>query len=142
MINKTPDVKPFGELSKKKQNKLFQAWLDGADIESWSDDQECWYKLTIVPWWAPVSRYRIKPKSETEAPTPDSIDWSHLHDSLNFVSRNSKGRAFASSEKPHLTETGFSYMGMFVARVDLTFASYKQGTVDWKDSLIERPEIV
>lgn len=128
------DIKPFGELSEAEQNKLFQAWLkDRTCLEFYQDSPTFARKWStcLDPSWHATSWYRIKQ-------TPDTIDWSHIIDKYNYMARDSFGRVQLYANKPRLVidHWGWSH----VRPVDATiFGSYKQGTVDWKDSLVVRP---
>lgn len=54
-----PEPKPFGELSREEQIKLFEAWLDGKTIENFDDTTGRWIKIGYPSWWANTV-YRIK----------------------------------------------------------------------------------
>ena len=74
--------------------------------------------------------------------TPDSIDWTHVAPQYKWMARDHSGLAFLFSEKPNLSHS-FWKLGIFddvpLAKV-LGFASYRRGTCDWRDSLVQRPE--
>lgn len=40
---------------------LIKAWADGAEIERYDEDFECWEDI-CTPMWHPKIKYRIKPK--------------------------------------------------------------------------------
>lgn len=75
---------------------------------------------------------------------PDSIDWSHVNSRFKYMARDKNGDVFLYSDRPCLSSrikiqwTGSK--GDITNRIQIIFASYKQGNVDWKDSLVERPK--
>lgn len=73
--------------------------------------------------------------------TKDSIDWSHVHERYKWMARDSDGDAIIFENKPCIP-TRYSRFwspdGKFVFADD--YASYKQGTCDWRESLVERPK--
>lgn len=143
MSNKIDGGKPFGELSKKQQNKLFQAWLSGKEIQSRFDVKKSWV-IPPVPGWAEKRYYRIKPE-ETPELIPDSIEWSHIDDRFKFIFRDegTNPAVYASTKRPNpINNMGLwlPSLGTEFVRIDNFLTSYKRGTVDWKDSLVERSE--
>lgn len=87
------------------------------------------------PGWFADTVYRQKPDPD---PIPDSIDWSHVHDDLICMARDSNGRCFAYSKKPVLHGNGYWWLGGWAIPIN-GFASYRRGNADWKDSLVWRP---
>lgn len=114
-----------------KHKDILEAWANGAEIEvkclqsPWSD--------AISPGWSSARDYRIKQ-------TPDTINWEHVSDKYKWMSRDSFGTARVYINKPCLHSTGWIPRGHATTCEPLN--SYKQGTVGWKDSLVERPENV
>lgn len=88
------------------------------------------WMLADTPVFRDNNKYRIKVK------TKDSIDWSHVAPEFKWMARDDDGLVFLYTAKPHSngdcwTGAGWSTRG---------FISYKKGAIDWKDSLITRPE--
>lgn len=123
------ETKPFGELSRSEQIKLFDAWLIGNQLEFKSCTNPKWTKIAH-PLWNDDFCYRV-------AATPDSINWDHVHPNFKYLFRNYNGVAYLSTRKP-VKVSDYWCNGGHYTRAN-TFASYKQGNVDWKDSLVERP---
>ena len=123
---------PFGELDRETQLALFEAWLDGEKLE-W-EYNSAWARFDgSGPTWHSKSTYRVRP----EPLTPDAIDWSHVAPEFKWMARESIGGTFLWPEKPISAAGGWHDGGVFISA--RYFASYKRGTVDWKDSLVERP---
>ena len=110
-----------------KHKDVLNAWLNGADIEYKKTD--CW-DTTNNPRWRSDIEYRIKE-------TPDTIDWSHVHPDYNWMARGPNGATFFSEIQPALEAVNWvvHINGSTSAK---GVASYKRGTCDWKDSLVER----
>jgi len=72
--------------------------------------------------------------------TKPSIDWSHVSPEYKWLARDEDGLSYLYIEKP---ECGKSMWMVMVTKdcIEIKgFKSYKAGTCDWKDSLVERPE--
>lgn len=69
-----------------------------------------------------------------------SLDWSPIDEKWKYCARDEDGKVFLYEFKPAKTCLYYYDVtkGGFVQINDI-FKSYKPGTVDWKDSLIERP---
>ena len=50
----------FGDLPREEQLKLFEAWLDGKDIERYSNYPKGWRNCN--PSWNMLEIFRVKPK--------------------------------------------------------------------------------
>ena len=86
-------------------------------------------------------------------PTPDSIDWSQIDDIYGWLARDEDGMVRVFLFKPtcyggpndqycemdHWRPTGHCLSYAAYRDVD-HLVSYEQGTVNWKYSLLERPE--
>ena len=116
----------------KYKIEVMQAYLDGAEIEMTSAQYPGnWIDVSEIEWnWVHVE-YRVKQ-------TQDSIDWSHVHKDFKWMARDKEGTPRLYLSKPKITDT---YWASIQRQVDAQlFASYKRGTVDWKQSLVERPD--
>ena len=139
-IDTTAIDKPFGELSEAEQGALLLAHLRGAEFEAEAPGPGL--KLGSYPGepnWLSHYTYRVKP----EPKTPDSIDWSLVPPEVNWVARDEPNfvRGFnATPEKAKGFWRQVSGFSITIRDDDYTFPSYQQGTVDWKDSLLRRPE--
>lgn len=127
--------KPFGELSDAEKGKLLLAAHRGERIEAYGCGE--WY--TARPAWGKSVPYRIAP----EPKTPDTINWEHVAPEYNFMARDADGDVFAYRVAPEMCGRQWKYgkndrIGE-ARRIDTLFASYRRGTVDWKDSLVIRP---
>lgn len=109
---------------------IIQAYCDGAEVE-YVFPHGGMYKSAEEPTFDTVLTWRIKQ-------TPDTIDWSHVHKDYKFMARDEDGCAYVFTNKPYNNECHWSGSGVACNH----FVSYKQGTVSWEDSLVERPEEV
>lgn len=108
---------------------IIQAYCDGDDVEVFGGSGV--WMVVSDPLFAPHGTYRIKQ-------TPDTIDWSHVHEDYKWMARDRSGEVCLFKEKPTSFGTCWSTAEKIFDAGG--FISYKQGTVDWKDSLVERPE--
>lgn len=76
----------------EKHRAVAHAWVDGAEIEYRSPDQDFWYS-NPDPEWAEEKEYRIKP-------TFPSFDWSQLTDSFSYIAKDSDGLPTAFEKLP------------------------------------------
>ena len=132
-IDLTTIDKPFGTLPEETKMALFRAWLNGEQIQTYT---KMWYSITN-PGWHVESYYRVK---HTPALIPDSVDWSQIHPDFKYIARDSDGRVYVYRTKPVLGQVQIVFMAVSGWwRLDELLSSYKQGTVVWQDSLVERP---
>lgn len=127
------DHKTFGELTDEEAAAIFLAHRRGEAIETLNAYNE-WVKVSR-PCWVYESVYRIKPEPP---PHKHSIDWSHVAPQFKWMAEDEDGSAWIYDAPPSLDAEEWWREGDVVARVDDLFASYRPGTCDWKDSLVER----
>jgi hypothetical protein len=116
--------KPFGELDRETKIALFTAWVDGAQIELDPRGTIC------DPMWARTCVYRV-------APTKPSIDWSHVAPQFKWMATDQDETTWVHEDKPFCGDCGWdtgNYENV------AAFSSFRAGTCDWKDSLVQRPE--
>ena len=118
----------FRDLSDAEQGALLLAKHRGQKIESWG--RWIWYELP-EPRFHDGNAYRI-------APTPDTIDWSHLAPEWRFVTRDKSEIAWAYKSRPDLKNNHWCARCEYGARV--ITPSYRKNGMPWDQSLIERPE--
>lgn len=113
---------------------VMQAYVDGKPIESQSRGAEHWYSSgTGLPIWDwGDCDYRI-------ATTPDSINWDHVSPEWKYMARDNSGGAWLHKDKPKLTSLQI-WEGNYDPIPCFHFSSYVRGNVDWKDSLVKRPD--
>jgi hypothetical protein len=125
--------KPFRELSRAEKGELLLAHREGKRIEFMATPG-LWFRIPkgcgLLDWHI----YRIA----TEPLIPDSINWDHVAPEWKFVTRDHDGRARLHYAKPHLNPGACRWASSSFIGAEY-FASYKRGTVDWKDSLVIRP---
>jgi hypothetical protein len=121
--------KPFGELTTAEKGELLLAHHEGKRIEILCG--ELWTKA--APTWAEWKIYRIAP----EPLVPDSINWDHVAPEWKWLARDENGKAYLFAEKPRMVRT--EWISCPAASHASSFASYRRGTVDWRDSLVIRP---
>jgi len=119
--------KPFGGLDRETKIALFTSWVDGDGLEYYSSMAGKWV-YTSVPSWGRSIRYR------KAAPTKPSIDWDHVAPQFKWMATT-----MLYEEKPRLSRTKWECTGGDCANIT-AFASFRAGTCDWKDSLVQRPE--
>ena len=128
----TKEYKPFGELPREEQLALFEAWLDGATIEL-QDIRGDW-QVSYSPNWIPEYKYRL-------ALTKPSINWDHVHPDYNWMATDKNGTTYFYKTEPE--QGGLMWGDDVGVDVGCTKAgshiSFKAGTCDWKDSLVQRP---
>lgn len=125
------DHKPFGELSDAEVGALFRAHLAGKSIEFYSGMAEDWRPVELPCWWHRTP-YRIAP----EPLIPDSINWEHVAPEFKWMARDEDGRAYMFREEPRLERN--EWVSSPAGSLAVSFASYRRGTVDWRDSLVRR----
>lgn len=118
-----------------KAIEVMQAYVDGAEIEAIDRYiQGGWRPAERHAWaWNDIE-YRVKQ-------TADFIDWSHVAPEYKWLARDEDGSAYLFTSEPYLsrdTAWDFPSSGEFLDAIG--FSSYKRGTVDWKDSLVKRPD--
>lgn len=74
-----------------------------------------------------------------EPKTKPSINWEHVNSEYKYMATDSGGDTYLYSMKPTQDEYN-TWFALGEARLADGFASFKEGTCDWKDSLVERPE--
>lgn len=120
----------FGDLTRDEKLALFGAWLDGSKIELRHSEADPWHMLSY-PAWDENCYYRIQQIS-------DSINWDHVAPQFKFMARDKGGSTWLYRGQPRMDIQSWAYPDAEYGNVTC-FASYKKGTVDWKDSLVERP---
>ena len=132
MTDLTEITTPFGLLDPETQAAL-KAWPHGWEYYP----GDCWQPIFSAAW-LPSVVYRARP-----APLiPDQVDWSQLPEWARYVARDKSGRAWAHEFKPdcrHRNATCWT-CGQGKDRLIDDFPLYQRGTVDWRDSLLTRPE--
>jgi hypothetical protein len=123
---------PLGLLDDDTYARLC-AWSHG--LEYW-DGGEWVGTTTKAPRRGGCWVYRARP-----APlVPDSVDWSHVAEPYDWHARDESGSRSFYTRKPDLTATYWRLEGrQWEAADSAAVASYRRGTVDWRDSLISRP---
>ena len=115
----------------EKHRAIAHVEVDGAEIEYFNNDKECWEPKKHY-YWDEDTQYRVKQ-------TPHSIDWSHVDARFIVLVGFPNGGATLATEKPEeLGDTRqFPLSANFVNAE--YFTSFKRGNTDWKDSLVLRP---
>ena len=118
----------------KRKIAVMQSYLDGEEIEfssGYMDDWEEWKGAEPVWNWEECgSRVKV---------IPDIIDWSHVHEKYNWMARDDEGDVWLYDTIPGLSGDVWTLQGVDIAKAN-DFASYRQGSQDWKDSLVKRPK--
>lgn len=118
----------------RKAAEVMLAYADGAEIERLSPYFTEW-ETNASPLfnWSHV-QYRVKQ-------TPDYINWDHVAPEYKWMARNGWGSAKLYISRPQILQQGDWHGWPDGDSITAgTHASYKRGTVDWKDSLVSREE--
>lgn len=129
-----PDTPTFGKLTREEQVKLFESWLDSDESIEYLTNNETW-QIINNPTWNFSSTYRIvlvKP----------SIHWDHVADEYKYLAIDSDDTFWLYVELPTLGVGSWNNSYTTNSVIEATFfKSFKQGTCDWRDSLVKRPGI-
>lgn len=79
--------------------------------------------------------------------TPDTIDWAHVAQQFKWMARDIKGDVAVFTAKPIIDDSWDAWiteptdMGNygFLMNIPDDCPSYRRGTCDWRDSLVQRP---
>ncbi|WP_298983389.1 hypothetical protein [uncultured Roseibium sp.] len=117
---------------------VIAAFGEGEVIE-YFDGQEWDAIVFSVAFDSPADHYRIRQ-------VPDSIDWASVNPNFNWMARDEDGKAHLFARKPVrvsdewiLSAPGGSIGSHSSAIETIYFASYSQGNLGWKESLVTRP---
>ena len=116
----------------EKHRKIAHAWVDGAEIEWLNNSKECWEPKTHDNWSEHI-QYRVKQ-------TPHSIDWSHVHNQYVALVQFPNGDIRLVTKVPEMRWNDVSRKALTSYALPEDFASFKRGNINWKDSLVLRPE--
>lgn len=116
----------------EKHREIAHAWVDGSEIEYFSKIKEQW-RLKTHDHWDADTQYRVKP-------TPHSIDWSHVAKHINAMVGFPSGQVILMPKEPIKIDRGWIVSNYAETANAEDFASFKRGNIDWKDSLVLRPE--
>lgn len=126
--------KPWRDLTDAEKGALLLAHHEGKRIEVKHPFYDDWDYTRQL--WAENGIYRIAP----ERLTPDSINWEHVAQEYNFMARDENSdHGFLYHAKPRLRHGDWGNESDHEVWNAEPFASYRRGTVDWKDSLVIRP---
>lgn len=115
----------------KRMIEVMQAYVDGEEIineQSQFVDRE------------PIWNWGFYTYTHRRAKIPDTINWDHVAPEFKYMARNYIGNTALFVERPEIsfvTDKAWTYRGNSVPAVG--HASYRRGTVDWKESLVIRP---
>lgn len=126
--------KPFKDLTDAEKGALLLAHHEGKQIQHRWHPADNWTSGTY-PVWLPQCIYRIVP----EPLIPDSIDWSHVAPEWKFMARDEDGGVCFYKTRPNRMTEYWETLETNYTSAPVGFASYRRGTVDWKDSLVVRP---
>jgi len=71
--------------------------------------------------------------------TPDSIDWTHVSTDIYCMARDEIGISYGYTSKIRRGQFNWATCDCSNVINMSIFASYKRGTVDWKESLVLNP---
>lgn len=112
---------------------VMQAYVDGKQIIGRKYCTNGWVEQTWHPSWNWTDiEFKV-------ATTPDTIDWSHVAPEWKYMARDRDGNVYMYNNEPRISVNAWSWHNGEVTPA-MTFASYRRGTCDWKDSLVRRPD--
>jgi hypothetical protein len=113
---------------------VMQAYVDGKAIEV-SHGGGPFRVFNGDPCWTWSSyEYRI-------ATSPDSINWDHVAPEWKWMARDASGEVYFFENEPESGGNDSAIWSSSGEHLEARgFASYACGTVDWKQSLVRRPE--
>lgn len=114
----------------KRMIEVMQAYVDGEDIEYMSADGN-WYLKPHRHVWSYDTEYRI-------AKTIDTINWDHVAPEFKYMAKDKGGFGYIYANRPSIKDDVWAADGGKVTKPE-NYASYRKGTVDWKESLVIRP---
>ena len=121
-------------MAQRAHAELIKNWAedDSIEIEVSYNGGETWHDIGN-PSWHSHYLYRIKE-------TKPSIDWSHIATEYRWLAMDKCGEAYVYDRKPSLVEVWNAWDVSGQYHNVGVLVSYKAGTCDWKNSLVERPE--
>ncbi len=108
--------------------EVMQAFADGTPVEVRVEKD--WRSAPSPYWNWRDNDYRI-------ATTPDTINWDHVAPEYKWMARDEDGVVYVFTKEPKFDYYCLSTDGDCAGVT--AFTSYKRGTVDWRDSLVQRP---
>lgn len=123
----------------KERIAIMQAYVDGEKIEAYWHGH--WYEISEFENWNwEENDYRIKP---IPAPIPMTIPWDVIKPEYMWAAMDECGDVYIYSHKPQqltnnwwLVDSEASDEPSMMSALDILVID--KGTVDWKDSLVER----
>ena len=113
---------------------VMQAYVDGKAIEfRWGKHEFGWGPCGKPLWSWGDGEYRI-------ATIPDSINWDHVAPEWKWMARDASGEVYFFKNEPRALPLSMVWSAIEDPSEARGFSSYARGTVDWKDSLVRRPE--
>ena len=79
------------------------------------------------------------PVEIVKAITKPSIDWSHVNEVFQYLAMDEDGHHYLFIEEPEPGEEEGEWTAYDLYVLAEHFASFVQGTCDWRDSLVKRP---
>lgn len=135
MIDLTKINKPFGELDDATKGALLLAKHNGAKIETAAFVGR-FYQLLNPEFIHDDQVYRVAPPPVI----PMSVDWSVFKPNIRWIAADEDDEVYAFEEKPCRQVSFWGDDGSVCISYIQHLASFQRGTVDWKYSLLERPE--
>lgn len=122
--------------------EVIKAHAEGKDIEAKSitmpRHERHWSAVPYPAWDFSKYDYRVVTKKP-------SINWDHVRNDLNYLAVDAGGDAYLYASKPIMIAQDEMWRTSDEEQIYVGvegFASYQRGNVDWKDSLITRPNII
>lgn len=119
----------------KQRIEVMEAYLQGKQIEVnvASPGKGEWMPVEVPTWNWYSTIYRVVPS------IPDSIDWTHVHPKFRYMARDEDGKTYLYTDKPRLGGSSWGLQKNFCVLAN-AFMSAVVGNIDWKESLVERPD--
>ena len=124
----------FKDMTSDERSAIVESWLKGEVeyAEDWEVGSGEWKTKTSTSKLSPSSIYRTKPKQLV-------IPWGHIKPEYKWACMDEDGSLFVSMHCPSVVDqyNCWGNRGLWgsIAVLDIDTAG-----IDWKDSLVQRPE--
>jgi len=122
----------------ERKISVMQAHLDGAEIEYTHNHPNVGWNMHNNPSWDWVNcDYRVKQ-------TLPSINWNHVAPAYKWLATDRSGSSYLYTTNPAQSNNCGDWIVVEECGPIINtrgFSSFKPGTCNWEDSLVERPSV-
>lgn len=116
--------------------KSHQLWLHGEALKSYAGKVE----LFGYEGWSDAGSWTFIPhlvcRAKPKPVTKPSINWDHVHPDYKWMATDDSGETHLFIDEPEPYD--FTWVSYDISAPADSFASFKSGDCDWKDSLVRR----